>query len=375
MVLTILVFIIVLSVIVFAHEFGHFWTARIIGLKPKEFGIGIPPRIIGVYKSREKKWKFVWGRKEVTDADDTVYSINWLPIGGFVQLGEDELESDDERHFINKTKLQRAFVLSAGVIMNIILAVVLISVGYLIGFPQSTRDLNSRAIVDQEKIQVFQVMEDSPAQNAGLTISDEILSVNNEKIVSETQLQDIVDQNTGKEIEFLIRSGGEEKTLNIIPEIREETNRGGVGISIVTTAMVRYPWYLALWEGTKTTIFLLGALLVAFYELIRGLIVGGGVSVEVAGPIGIANLTGQFARMGFVYLLQFTALFSLNLAIINLIPFPALDGGRLLFIIIEAITGKKINKKIESSVHNIGFVILLLLILVVTFKDVLKLFN
>ena len=136
--------------------------------------------------------------------------------------------------------------------------------------------------------------------------------------------------------------------------------------------MVKYPWHLAIAEGIKTTIVLTWLIMVAFYELIKGLFVGQGVSADLAGPVGIAVITGQVARMGFVYILQFTALLSINLAIINFLPIPALDGGRVLFLIIEKFKGSPVKKEIETAIHNIGFSLLMLLVLIVTFRDVAR---
>ena len=144
----------------------------------------------------------------------------------------------------------------------------------------------------------------------------------------------------------------------------------GIGVSLFQTGIVRYPWYIAIWQGIKMSFIWLVTIVMAFAMLIKNLIVGAPTGVEVAGPVGIAVMTGQFARMGFIYVMQFTALLSLNLAIINFVPFPALDGGRVLFLIIEKIKGKPVNQKWENLAHNIGFILLMVLILFVTFKDV-----
>jgi len=137
--------------------------------------------------------------------------------------------------------------------------------------------------------------------------------------------------------------------------------------------LVRYPWYLAIWKGSETAIVLLWMIVTAFYELIKSLFSGHGVSADVAGPVGIATMTGQYARMGFVYLLQFVGLLSLNLAVINFLPLPALDGGRIIFLLIEKIKGSPVKREVEGAIHNIGFIALILLILVITVKDVSRL--
>jgi len=372
MFLTIITFLVVLSLLVFVHEFGHFWTARKLGLKPREFGFGFKPRAIGIYKSTDGTWKKVKGSKEVKDAADTIYSLNWLPLGGFVELGEDEEAGDDPNHFANKKPWERTLILLAGVTMNMILAFVLISVGYMIGLPQVIDDLDSNANILSEQIQVVSVSENSPAENAGLTVGDIILSVNGNFLENTDSLEKYAHENIGQELNYFIERGGEQFEEKIMPVMREETGRGGIGIGIVETGIVKYSFFTSIWKGAQTTVDLTGAILGAFYGLLKNIFTGHGVGADVAGPVGIAILTGQVARMGFVYILQFAAMLSINLAIINVLPFPALDGGRVLFIIIEKIKGSPVKREIEGMFHYIGFALLMLLVLVVTFKDVAR---
>lgn len=425
MFLTIITFIIVFSLLIFVHELGHFWTARKFGVKAEEFGFGFPPRIFGVQilkgeklekvsetetinleisesqapDGREivrevvldekkeidrmvffKRFRFIRGSNdpEIKPGEEnmqasTIYSLNWIPLGGFVKIkgenGENENEPDS---FASKKIWQRAIILSAGVGMNIVLAAVLISFGLMIGMPQSLDNLNPKAKIFDKKIQVAGVMVESPAEKAGLTVGDTIISVNNQSFVNEGEFQDFVAGKVGEELNYNIKRGQENMDLKITPEIREETGRGGVGIAIAVTGLVRYPWYLAIWEGVKTTAILTWVIIMAFYDLFKNLIIGHGLSVDVAGPVGIAALTGQVAQMGFVYVLQFTVLLSINLAIINFLPIPALDGGRILFLIIEKIKGSPVKREVEAIIHNVGFSLLMLLVLVVTFKDISK---
>lgn len=368
---TIFVFIGVLSVLVFVHELGHFWVAKWTGLKPAEFGWGFPPRAFGFYKTKEGKWKHVIGSKDVDDADDTIYSVNWLPIGGFVKLGEDDEPEDSKaNHFNNKAIWQRALILVAGVTMNIVLAAVLLSVGYMIGLPQVLGDLGDRAVVTNQKVQIVEVYSDSPADKAGIKIGDTVTKIGEEEIDSSKELQERVEENFDKKTVFTLIRGGETISKEVVPEIRPESEKVGVGIGIADTGLVRYPFFKAIGEGIKTTIYLMGAIIMAFYSMIRDLVAGNGVSADIAGPVGIASLTGEVARMGFVYLLQFAAILSINLAIINGLPFPALDGGRILFLFIEKLKGSPVKKEIEGTIHYIGFALLMLLVLVVTVKDV-----
>ncbi|MCG2695458.1 RIP metalloprotease RseP, partial [Candidatus Parcubacteria bacterium] len=387
MFLTIITFIIVLGVLVFVHELGHFLAARKFGVKAEEFGFGFPPRMFGVYKDKQGKWKRVIGGKEVKDAPGTVYSLNWIPIGGFVKIkgedaagdgsivggsreAEEKSAAPEQDSLTDKPIWQRAIIMSAGVTMNVVLAAALIIFGLSIGMPQVLDGIHPKARISDKKIQVVQVYPDSPASQAGIIIGDAIISINNVRFVNYEELQKFVDENEGKELDYRIGRDSEEMLIAITPEIREETSMGGIGIAIAETGIVKYPWYLAIAEGVKTTVFLTWAIIVAFYELFKGLITGQGLSADIAGPVGIAALTGQMARMGFVYVLQFAALLSINLAIINFLPFPALDGGRVLFLFLEKIKGRPVKRELEAAIHQAGLILLMLLVLVVTFKDV-----
>jgi regulator of sigma E protease len=371
MLLTIITFIIVLSILVFVHEMGHFWTARKFGVKAEEFGFGFPPRAFGFYKDKEGKWKRVRGSKEVEDAGDTIYSLNWIPLGGFVKIkGEDGDEKADPDSFASQKIWKRAIILLAGVTMNILLAAVLITGGYMIGLPQVIDGADSRALVSDEKIQIIDVGQGTPAEEAGLRMGDVILSIEGVRFTSGAELQEFVNERAGQSLAYEIGRGDEVLSKDITPGPLEGSENNGIGVGIAETGLVKYPFHIAIWEGLKTTIYLVWAIIAAFYGLIKGLILGQGLSADVAGPVGIAALTGQVARMGLVYIMQFTALLSINLAIINALPFPALDGGRLLFLFIEKIKGSPVKKELEASIHYIGFALLMILILFVTIKDV-----
>ncbi|MEA3449820.1 MAG: RIP metalloprotease RseP [Patescibacteria group bacterium] len=370
---TLIVFIAVLSILVFAHELGHFLTAKKFGLDPEEFGFGFPPRALGIYKSKDGKWKQVRGGKEVDDAQGTIYSINWLPLGGFVKLGEDDEKiPENANHFHNKPIWQRTAILLAGVTMNVVLAAVFLSFGFMIGLPQVTEGLHSSAVVSEQKIQIISVLDETPASEADLKTGDTILNINGETFKNSEELQNYSNTQIGNILNYQIKRADKEMSLTITPERIEETEKGGIGIGIIDTGLVRYPVHIALWEGIKATVFMLGAILAAFYELLKGLVVESSVKAEVAGPVGIAVLTGQVARMGFVYILQFAAMLSINLAIINALPIPALDGGRVLFLLIEKLKGSPVKRETEGRIHYIGFALLVALILVVTFKDLVR---
>ncbi|MCU0680424.1 MAG: RIP metalloprotease RseP [Planctomycetes bacterium] len=368
---TVIVFLIVLSVLVFAHELGHFWTARKLGVKAEEFGFGFPPRIFGFYKDKNGKWKKVWGRKEVLDAQDTIYSVNAIPLGGFVKIkGENGDGKEDKDSFAHKKIWQRALILAAGVLMNIVLAIVLFSWAFMVNSPRPLDGVSSKLNISDHQVKIFQVLPNTPAQKANLQSADVLKKINGQEIVTLKDLYKSLEGQAGKEISIQIKRGVEEKEIKITPTFNPSTNSTVIGTSVVEVGVVSYPWYLAIWEGIKTTGIVLWSILYGFVLLFKALFTGAGASLSLAGPIGIADLTGQAARLGLVYLLNFTALLSLNLAVLNILPLPALDGGRILFLLIEKIKGKPVKKETEAIIHNIGFLLLMLLVLFVTFKDV-----
>jgi regulator of sigma E protease len=295
-----------------------------------------------------------------------------VPLGGFVQLGEDDEAGDDPNHFNNKKIWERAAILSAGVAMNIVLAAILISIGFMIGMPQSLDGVSKRAEINDRKIQILAVSENSPAGNAGVVAGDIIIAIDDYNFDNYAALQDFVDENQGKDLNYKLKRSDKDVEVVIRPELMSDTGRGGIGVAIMEVGIVKFPFFLSIWEGIKTTIFLTWMIILAFFGLLKGLLTGAALSAGVAGPVGIATLTGQAARMGISYLIQFTALLSINLAIINFLPFPALDGGRVFFLIIEKIKGSPVKKEIEGAMHYIGFALLMILVLVVTFKDIAK---
>lgn len=386
MLLTIVIFVLVLSVLVFGHELGHFFTARRFGVKAEEFGFGFPPRGIGVYKNKHGKWRFVFGNCSVESletAEDsnlhpapksTVYSLNWLPLGGFVKIkGENGEGENDKDSFAYQKIWKRIIILSAGVIMNVFLAWILFSVGYMIGMPQSTDTLGKGAIVSEPKVMIATVMPDSPAMVAGLKEGDAVLRINNEVVGSEKSLQDAVAKNDGVVTNLSVRRADQEISVFVTPASKDG-GRATIGVAIFSAGLVRYPFFPALIEGVKTTGWMIQQIFVAFFNLFKDIFAGHKVGDQFAGPVGIATITGQAARLGFSYLLQFTALLSLNLAVINILPLPALDGGRILFLLIEKIKGKPVKREVEAVIHNIGFLFLIALILFITYRDIIKLF-
>lgn len=374
MLTTIIIFILILGLLVFVHELGHFLTARKFGVRAEEFGFGFPPRIAGYYKNTGGKWRFVWGSREVEDASDTVYSFNWLPLGGFVKIkGEQGDQKQDGDSFSAQTIWKRIVILAAGVTMNIITAAVVLSMALWLGLPQLAEQIPPGAQVRNRMIQVVEVLPDSPADAAGITSGDAIASIDGTVFESYQALQEYTAAHAGETLTYTLQRGDAVITVTATPKQLEGTDRAGVGIAVAETAIVSYPWYRAIWEGIVRTGQLLVFIVVAFVGIIQSLATGAGVGAEVAGPVGIANMTGQVARLGFAYLLQFTALLSLNLAIVNILPFPALDGGRIVFLIVEKLRGKPVPEKYEAWVHQAGFFLLIALVVLVTYRDIAKL--
>ncbi|PIY95514.1 MAG: RIP metalloprotease RseP [Candidatus Kerfeldbacteria bacterium CG_4_10_14_0_8_um_filter_42_10] len=419
MISAIITLAIVLGLVIFVHELGHFVSAKRLGVKVDEFGFGFPPRLFGFQRfsgqkleklaEKEKieptlsddiangteviketisdkiqgkdqvrimkKWHFFLGNRSPRESENlkggTVYSINWLPLGGFVKIkGEQGDKKEEKDSFTHKKIWQRSLILSSGVLMNVVLAAVLLSIGFYIGLPSVVSEDIEITKVRELKIQVVSLSSGSPAETAGIKVGDVIRSINDQQFTTAEEVQEYNKERLGQTVQVTIQRGQETMAKEITLSEVDESGVGKMGVGLVQTGLVSYPWYQAIWEGAKAAFYLTWQILAAFYELIKNLIVAQTVPADIAGPIGIAVLTSQVSQMGLIYLLQFTALLSINLAILNFIPFPALDGGRVLFLLVEKIRGKALSQKIESTIHTVGFFILIALIIVVSVKDV-----
>lgn len=372
---TLIVFILVLAVLVLSHEFGHFIVARRNGITVEEFGFGFPPRLIGLRRietAEGKKFQVIWRKKQLKETlahhTGTIYSINLVPLGGFVRIkGENPEEegASDPDSFMTKKIWQKAGVISAGVLMNILVAWVLLSIGFMVGMPEVSDKGGENSY-----LQIVQVLPDRPAAVSGLTSGDKILEVGNIKNPSVKDFQDYVTAHGNEEINFKIeQKDGQIIDKKIRPVLNTEVGKPGIGVALVNVAFEKYPWYQAVYEGIISTGEFITMIFVGFGILIRDLFTGGAPEGAVAGPVGIAVLTGEAARLGIAYLLQFTAILSLNLAVLNILPIPALDGGRLLFIIINKLRGRPVTPRFEQIIHTVGFVLLMFLVVLVTFND------
>ncbi|MEI6842923.1 MAG: site-2 protease family protein [bacterium] len=362
--MSILIFIVALAILILVHEFGHFIVAKKSGIRVDEFGLGFPPK--------------VYGKK----IGETVYSINAIPFGGFVKIfGEDPhsqeiSEADKPRSFFYKPKWIQALVLVAGVTFNIIFAWILISLGFMLGLPSPVGYISGANVSNAHTV-IINVFPGSPAEKAGLRAGDTILSVGAGKnvlagdAIPPEKISELIAKSLSEKIDMTYKRGAEaSKNISLTP------NLGGkrmIGISMDTIGTVKLSFFGALYEGGRTTILLVKSTVTGLFGFLYNIVTFHFDLSQVAGPVGIAGSFSEAKDLGFVYILSLVALISINLAVINLIPFPALDGGRLFFILIEKIIRRPIPPKIFQWTNAIGFALLLVLMIVITGHDILKL--
>lgn len=350
---SVILFIIVLSILVLVHEAGHFFAARRAGIWVEEFGFGLPPRIFG------KKF------------GETIYSINTLPFGGFVRLhGENTQESitDKKRAFLTQSKKVRSSVVLAGVLMNFLLAIISFSIVYsFTGIPKESGN-----------VKVVEVRPDSPAFVSGLQNGDVIREIDGTKVSSNDAFINYIENKKGSEIYMYVEREGADGLVEIssIPREDPPEGEGSLGV-VISSTEIYYPpiWqrpFIGIYNGFKDAIFWTGVVIGGFIKIFTDLS-GGTVPQDVAGPVGIFALTSEAAKFGILTVINFMGILSVNLAILNVMPFPALDGGRLLFIVIEGVFGKKVLPRVETAIHTVGMIILLLLIFAITAHDIRKL--
>jgi regulator of sigma E protease len=354
---SIILFLIILSILILVHELGHFFMARKFGIKIEELGLGYPPRL--------------WGKRK----GETTYSVNWLPFGGFVKmLGEDSDEqvkdkSQLKRAFFKQKKRVRITVLMAGVIMNFLLGVVLFAAIYTkLGIPEEV-----------DYLVITRVAEGSPAEAVGLKPEDKVVGM--EGLVwpeKETVIKDFVEyvnQHRGEEIRLKLEDGQE---IGVVPRLEAETpeGQGALGVGITNVDAVLYPYwqrpFRGVWVGLKEAMAWSKEIVVSLGGMFYGLFKGE-VPKDVAGPVGIYEISKHVTREGFLATLQFVAILSVNLSILNLLPIPALDGGRLFFIVIESITRKRVKPEVEQVFHLIGIALIIGLMVLVTINDIRRL--
>lgn len=359
---TLILFLLVLTALVFVHELGHFLAARFFGIRVDEFAIGFPPRIFS------KKYK------------NTEYSINALPIGGYVKIyGENPEDAMSQDNMLSKPKWQQLVVLVAGVTFNVIFAWLLLSLTLMIGTKTSTDGFPTK-YVTQQAILVTSVAPKSPADLAGLKQGDQIVNIASIKNVLATtsltiaNVQKMTTEDGGSLTLTYKPSKSEElKSVRVEPTSGIVENKRAIGIGMSEVGKVETGFFSAFWYGAKQVFFLVLNIIIGLYGFFKDIFIGHPDFSEVAGPVGIANIVGEASRVGFASLLTITAVISANLAVINLLPFPALDGGRIIVTTIEAVRRKSLSPKIINYINVAGFFLLITLMIVVTFKDILKL--
>ncbi len=357
MIITIIIFILTLLVLVVIHEFGHFLLAKRFGILVKEFGFGIPPRI--------------WGKK----IGETIYSLNWLPFGGFVKLlgEEDSHEGSPERNFANKPVWQRITVVVAGVVMNLILAWVLF---YIVIASQNFRVISPS--IDQG-VYISKVEENFPAKEAGIKTGDRLLSVDGKAVSDFDEAKKFIKEKGASAILLKLKDNkGMEREVSLFT--KEVDGNRLIGVVFTPFLIKEFNTPIEkIFSGITYSFDLIGLTFAGLGKTISQLVAGdfGRVSQSVSGPVGIAAMSGEILQGGWqaaVPYLWFVGIISLTLAIFNIFPIPALDGGRLLFLLIEAITKKKVKAEIENIIHQVGFAVLITLALLVTYSDIKKFF-
>ncbi|MEI6352598.1 MAG: site-2 protease family protein [Candidatus Nomurabacteria bacterium] len=390
--MTFIIFIIILLVLVLIHEAGHFFAAKISGVKVDEFAFGFPPKIYSVKKG------------------ETNYVFNALPLGGYVKIfGENGEDKDkkvkkDERSFFNKKPLTKIFILSAGVLMNLILAYILVTASFYIGTTfqidkntQEYKKFSDEGRIRNEFAVINYIANNSPAKRAGLKpgLKIEYIYINEESSNGTVYSKRSLDLNKeGDQISqdiFDSINTGNADSITIVYDIKNEktssTTLAGIygidgdyknkktGISITKFATITLPISDTFILGFQNTNQIIKETVLGFGILFKDLFKHGQVSKDVSGPVGIFNMISQASQFGISYIFLFAAILSVSLAIFNILPFPALDGGRILFVIIESITKKKISEKWQTILNGIGFVILILLMIIVSFRDIMSLFK
>lgn len=338
-----------LSFLILGHEAGHFFTAKAFRLKIDEFGFGFPPRMFAKKRG------------------ETEYSFNWLPFGGFVKIaGENDVpsnsidlatvpEEEQKRYFSFQPAWKRVVIIVAGVAINFVIGWLLLSAVFMVGTP--------RIVV------VTGVQEGSPAAGAGFQEGDIVKGFSG---ISE--LTGFINEHRGKEMAIEVLRDGEAVRVSAVPRVETPAGEGALGILLSEGGTPRQGFFVALYRGLIEAGAIAWMTLAGLYQIVAQLVTKGSLVAGVVGPVGIFSVAQQTGQLGLVYLLQLLSIISINLAVINLVPFPALDGGRFWMILIEKLKGSPVPRKVEALVNGVGFVLLLLLMAALTVRDVSGLF-
>jgi len=359
MVFTIIIAFVSLIGLMILHEFGHFVVAKRFGVKVEEFGIGYPPRLFG---------------KRI---GETIYSLNLLPFGAFVKIYGEEKKVEDSRSFSQKPIWQRALITLGGVVSFWIISAILLSIVMGLGTPAIISDEENGELANP-RVQITAVAPSSPAEKAELEAGDTIkkIIINSQQLTINTvkEVQEFTNLYRGKEVTLTIQRGKEVFEVSIAPRVSPPEGEGAMGVALVRTAIKIYPWYEAPFRGILATGNLTIAVIQGWAQALGNLIKGLPTGVQLMGPVGIFSLFAQAGQLGVIYFLQFIAIISIYIALFNILPIPALDGGKLLFLGIEAVRRKPVSQKIEQNITVAFFMILVALMVLVTIKDIVRLF-
>ncbi len=339
MMLTLVFVVVIFLILIFPHELGHFLSAKASGMKVEKFSIGFGPKI--------------WGKK----IKDTEYLVSAFPLGGYVKIaGMEPGENYVERGFSSQSLWKRIGVILSGSAMNYLTSAVLFALVFMIGF--ETYNFNTTV--------VGEIISGSPAASVGLKIGDKILEIDGNKVTEWEQMATFVNKEREETLILKIQRGKDILTIPVKPEFNPELNRKLIGVS-PSTVLTRYNPLTSFFKGIERVAFVTWLIMSSLFYMIAGKI-----SAEFAGPLGIVGYVSQTVKMGIVPFLSLAALLGVNLGLFNLFPIPALDGGRLVFLLIEGIRGKPVRIEKEALVHYIGFIILITLMFLVTYRDILR---
>ncbi len=346
--LTIIAFIFVFSILIFFHELGHFIAAKVSGVKVYKFAFGFGPRILGFTKNQ------------------TEYLICLIPLGGYVkmagEMGQEDVkkiseeEVPEKQRFDKKTVGIRALIVALGPFMNIATAVVIFSLIFFI---------NGIPVVNNF---VSTVVENGPAEQAGILSGDKIIAIDSIKMEDPNKIANIINESSGEELQITLDREGEVIDVFIIPKYDDDYKKGLIGITFEVT-IERINIFSAFYKGLIATGNIIKLIFSNTIEMVTGK-----VPLEIAGPLGIAQMTGEVAKLGFLNLLYFTAILSIFIGLFNLLPIPILDGGHLLILVIEKLRGKPLEPEKINFMYLIGISLMVIIFVIATYKDILRVF-
>jgi regulator of sigma E protease len=349
MLITLVSFFLILIILILAHELGHFFTAKLFKVRVEEFGIFLPPRLFSFKKG------------------ETIYSLNAIPLGGFNKLAGEE-DPNIPGSLAGKSKPVRLIVLSAGSIMNILLPIVLLSIAFMIPHLEAV-NVNS---TDKGQVFVEEVVSNSPAAKAGIKVNDIILAADRQPVLNVNDYENIIQSHLGTQITVEVKHyNGTIADVELTPQVNAPANQGATGVAITNAVRKSDPFWVAIPNGVTSYWNMIVLFVTGVVGMIRG-----SIPVSLTGPVGIAQLTGEIVKTGIANLLSFAAVISLNLGIVNIFPIPAMDGGRIVFVVLEWVRhGKRVSPKTEAMVHSIGFMLLMLAFLVISYHDILRIIH